>query len=172
MRDKLSEIRCRSLHPKYRGVVIATIDEIESRLPENVAVRLVQTKRSKEDQDAIYAQGRTTPGNIVTRAQFYQTTHFYGTAFDFCFIVDKDGNGSYETISWDRIVDSDKDKVADWMEVINAFKAKGFLSGADWKSFPDYPHIEAPYSWRTLYKKYLNKEFFIDPETKIQYVIL
>ena len=174
MRDSVSQIRVQRLHPKVRDEVVATIDEVEARLPKNMAVRIVQGKRSKEEQDEIYAQGRTKPGKIVTKAQWYATYHFYGNAIDYALLIDKDGNGSYETVSWDRNGDLDNDRVADWLEVANAFKAKGWSWGGDWLKFKDYPHLEKTcgQSWRTLYKRLLNKETFVDPITKIQYVIL
>lgn len=40
--------------------------------------------RSKEDQDKLYAQGRTTAGSIVTNAKGGQSFHNYGIAFDCC----------------------------------------------------------------------------------------
>lgn len=38
--------------------------------------------RSPADQDAIYAQGRTKPGLIVTQAKGGQSLHNYGVAID------------------------------------------------------------------------------------------
>ena len=41
------------------------------------------TLRSKEEQDGLYAQGRTKPGKIVTNARGGESFHNYGCAFDF-----------------------------------------------------------------------------------------
>lgn len=38
--------------------------------------------RSFAEQDALYAQGRTTPGQVVTQAKGGQSFHNYGVAFD------------------------------------------------------------------------------------------
>lgn len=38
--------------------------------------------RSFEEQDALYAQGRTTPGDIVTNAKGGESAHNYGCATD------------------------------------------------------------------------------------------
>jgi peptidoglycan L-alanyl-D-glutamate endopeptidase CwlK len=40
-----------------------------------VSVLLICTYRSREEQDKLYAQGRTTPGAIVTRAKGGQSAH-------------------------------------------------------------------------------------------------
>lgn len=42
------------------------------------------TYRSPAEQDALYAQGRTAPGHIVTNAQGGQSAHNYRLAFDGC----------------------------------------------------------------------------------------
>jgi peptidoglycan L-alanyl-D-glutamate endopeptidase CwlK len=81
-------------------------------------------------------------------------------------VIDKDGNGTYETISWDMYSDLNKDRKADWMEVVDAFKDIGWEWGGDWK-FKDYPHLEKRpkgITWRTLYSRYLKNEFL--PGTK------
>jgi peptidoglycan L-alanyl-D-glutamate endopeptidase CwlK len=45
-------------------------------------VRIISGYRSIEDQEAIYAQGRTTTGNIVTNAKGGHSYHNYGLAYD------------------------------------------------------------------------------------------
>ena len=41
------------------------------------------TQRSKEEQDVLYAQGRTISGKIVTNARGGYSWHNFGRAFDF-----------------------------------------------------------------------------------------
>lgn len=41
-----------------------------------------QTLRTYAEQDALYAQGRTTPGPIVTHAKGGESWHNFGRAFD------------------------------------------------------------------------------------------
>ena len=50
--------------------------------------------RTVEEQDALYAKGRTSPGDIVTYAKgsSYSSHHQWGTAFDF---YRNDGKGAY-----------------------------------------------------------------------------
>lgn len=54
---------------------------------EGIDVILTSTLRDFESQDALYAQGRTKPGPIVTNAKGGSSFHNYGVAFDFCPIV-------------------------------------------------------------------------------------
>ena len=161
MRDKISQQRVKDLHPAIANDVVAFIDEVEKGLPTWIAIRIVRGKCSKAEQDAIYAQGRTKPGKIVTKAKWYQTYHFYGLAIDFAILIDKDRNGVYEELSWSMVADSDADKVADWMEVVNIALKYGFEWGGKFRSFPDYPHLQKTYgyTWQQLYAKYLAKDF-------------
>ena len=48
-------------------------------------VRVTHTLRTLDEQAHLYAQGRTLPGRVVTRAKPGQSPHNYGMAFDFCF---------------------------------------------------------------------------------------
>lgn len=47
-----------------------------------VDILITSTYRSSADQDAIYAQGRTKPGPIVTQAKGGQSFHNFKVAFD------------------------------------------------------------------------------------------
>ena len=54
---------------------------------EGIDVLITSTYRDNESQAAIYAQGRTKPGRIVTNAKAGQSFHNYRLAFDFVPIV-------------------------------------------------------------------------------------
>jgi len=88
----------------------------------------------------------------VTNAKGGQSIHNYGLAFDIVLLYDNDGNGTFEEASWSMIKDFDKDSKADWMEVTNYFKSKGWQWGGDWQSFKDNPHFQMDfgYSWKSL----------------------
>jgi peptidoglycan L-alanyl-D-glutamate endopeptidase CwlK len=47
-----------------------------------IDVLVTCTLRSSEEQTILYAQGRTAPGRIVTRAKAGQSAHNYGLAID------------------------------------------------------------------------------------------
>jgi len=48
-------------------------------------IRITQGFRSKAEQDRLYAQGRTTPGAVVTNARGGESWHNYGLAVDLVF---------------------------------------------------------------------------------------
>lgn len=167
MKDASSISRVQSLHPKVRQEVIDTITSIEAnKLPGNAKIRIVQGMRTKAEQDSLYAQGRTKPGSIVTNARFGQSYHCFGLAIDFAIMYDKDGNGSFETLSWDVNYDFDKDGVKDWQEVVQAFKFLGWGWGGDFHSIKDNPHLEKTFgiNWRQMLEKYNAKDFITGTE--------
>lgn len=47
-------------------------------------ILITDTLRTKDEQNALYAKGRTTPGSIVTSCRYPHSLHCWGTAFDFC----------------------------------------------------------------------------------------
>lgn len=161
MRDKISESRVNDLHPLVRAEVKHLIEVAETGFPAGLAVRVVQGLRTIDEQNKLYAQGRTEPGSIVTKAKGGSSYHNYGLAIDFAILVDKDGNGAYDDLSWDIKKDNDKDGVADWLEVVKVFEAAGWEWGGKWTSIKDYPHLQKTfgYNWRQLLEKYDNKDF-------------
>lgn len=157
MRDAVSISRVALLHPMVRVEVVSTIDTIEANLPDNSKVRVVQGLRTIDEQNALFAQGRTKPGQIVTNAKGGKSYHNYGLAIDFAIMYDKDRNGSFEVLSWDINYDFDKDGISDWQEVVKAFEVKGWEWGGRWHSIPDNPHLQKTFGYTVtqLYTKYL-----------------
>jgi peptidoglycan L-alanyl-D-glutamate endopeptidase CwlK len=92
--------------------------------------------RSSEEQDELYAQGRTTDGDIVTNAKGGESYHNYGLAIDFALM---NINGE---IVWDMEYDGNGNSKSDWSEVVEIAKSLGFDWGGDWVSFKDYPHFQ------------------------------
>lgn len=161
MRDKISIDRVARLHPKIRDEVKMLIEKAEELLPANIAVRVVQGLRTFEEQAALYAQGRTKPGKKVTNAKPGSSFHQYGLSIDFCFVIDKDNNSTFETISWDTVKDWDKDGIPDWKEVVKVFEDAGYEWGGRWATIVDAPHLQKTfgYTWRQLLAKYNAKDF-------------
>lgn len=166
MRDKVTVDRVATLHPFVRTEATQLIDKAEEGLPANLAVRVVQGYRSVAEQDALYAQGRSKPGPIVTKARGGSSFHNYGLAIDFAILEDKDGNGTYDDLSWDIRRDNDKDGTADWLEIVKIFEGAGWEWGGKWASIKDYPHVQKTfgYTWQQLLVKYGKREFL--PGTK------
>lgn len=50
-----------------------------------IEIRVTHTLRTMDEQAKLYAQGRTLPGPIVTKAKPGQSPHNFGMAFDICF---------------------------------------------------------------------------------------
>ncbi len=162
MIDKISHDRILLLHPKIREEVGLLVDFVNEKvLTGKAKMRVISTLRTFKEQDELYAQGRTKPGQRVTNAKGGQSNHNFGLSFDFALIVDTNGDGVYETTSWDTVKDYDADKIADWIEVINLFKKHGYESGADWKSLKDFPHLQKTFelSVQECNKRYQNKDF-------------
>lgn len=84
--------------------------------------------RTAAQQNALYAQGRTKPGKIVTNARAGQSLHNYGVAFDM-FITNKNGTSA----SWDTAKLNQAGRMAEQL---------GFEWGGRWKSIVDRPHIQ------------------------------
>lgn len=161
MRDKISFDRAQLLHPAVRQEVIDCIDKVEAGFPANMAIRIVQGLRTFAEQDAIYAQGRTAPGKRVTNSKAGQSYHCYGLAVDVAILYDKDGNGTFETLSWETAKDFDKDGEADWMEIVDIFERAGWTWGGRFHSIPDAPHFEKHFGihWKKLLELYNSGNF-------------
>ena len=159
MKDKITLERIKLLHPKLVAETETIYDEICDALKGRAMCRFAYTLRTFKEQDDLYAQGRSKPGAIVTQAKAGLSMHNYGLALDIVLVVDKDGNGSFETASWDTKSDFDGDGKSDWQEVVTIFKQHGWTWGGDWK-FYDAPHFEKPmgYSIRQLLELYEKKK--------------
>ena len=160
MKDAISQARVNSLHPRIRQEVHDLIEKVEAKMP-GAAVRIVQGLRTFAEQDALYAQGRTKPGKIVTNSKAGQSYHEYGLALDFALLYDIAGDGKYTTMSWNTLKDFDKDGEADWMEVVDVFEEAGYVWGGRFHSIRDNPHIEKTFglTWKQMLDKYNKKDF-------------
>jgi peptidoglycan L-alanyl-D-glutamate endopeptidase CwlK len=167
--DSISIQRISLLHPKLRAEALAILQEIEAALTGRARFRIVSTLRTFSEQDALYAQGRTKSGAIVTNARAGQSNHNYGTSLDFALIIDKDGDGKFESTSWDTKGDYDEDKKADWIEVVAIFKKHGWTWGGDWKTLVDMPHVEKSFGYSVKHLYALHQAGKVD---KQGYVLL
>ena len=158
--DKPTLERIDLLHPSVREEAKEMYSEIFERLTGNAKCRFSFTLRTFAEQDELYAQGRTKSGKIVTKAKGGQSWHNYGLAIDVVLLVDKDGNGTFETASWDIKGDFDGDKIADWQEIVYVFGLYGWEWGGNWANFPDYPHFQKTFGLTIseAKKRYDNKQ--------------
>ena len=96
-------------------------------LSKGIHVRRTCAYRSIEEQNRLYAQGRTRPGRIVTNARAWQSWHNFGLAADYAFVVDGE-------LTWN----------GPWAVFGRVARNNGLEWGGTWKKLPDRPHVQ----WR------------------------
>lgn len=163
MQDDLTIERIKTLHPSIRQEVLEMYLHVNNNLlGKGVRLRFSQVLRTFAEQDYLYSKGRTISGPRVTNAKGGSSYHNYGLAFDIVMLYDKNGDGIFETASWDTLFDGDGDGVSDWLEVTRYFELKGYSNGflRNGKKW-DKPHFQKTfgYSWRNLLTKYTKKDF-------------
>lgn len=89
---------------------------------------VTSTYRDNASQEALYAQGRTKPGKIVTNARAGQSFHNYRCAFDVVPL-------RHGKPVWDS-----KDPV--WQIIGQIGKKCGLEWAGDWKRFKEFPHFQ------------------------------
>ena len=96
-----------------------------------IRIKVISGHRTYEEQDALYAQGRTLPGAKITNARAGYSNHNFGLAFDV---------GVFEGNRY--LGDSPK------------YKAVGVLGmdlglewGGNWKTIVDQPHFQLRPQW-------------------------
>ena len=101
MKDQITLDRIKLLHPKLRDEAFLIYDEICEALKGRAMCRFSYTLRTFAEQAEIFAQGRTKPGKIVTNARPGLSAHNYGLAVDIVLIIDKNGDGKFESAAWE-----------------------------------------------------------------------
>ena len=97
---------------------------------QGIDVRVICGLRTNAEQDALFAQGRTKPGRIVTHAAGGQSWHNYGAAFDVGIFAGSEYLGASPL----------------YREVGKLGKSLGLEWGGDWK-FVDEPHFQLRPNW-------------------------
>ncbi|MCK9587898.1 MAG: M15 family metallopeptidase [Terrimicrobiaceae bacterium] len=125
--DERTEYNIATLHPKVqmkaRDFMELAVQQMER---DGAVVKIISGNRSYSEQDALYAQGRTKPGRIVTNARGGYSNHNFGTAWD----VGIFKNGKY----------LDDSPLYQKLGVIG--QSLGLEWGGAWKSIQDEPHFE------------------------------
>lgn len=125
-----------ALHPRLQ-VLLA---QLRTECAKNgISILYSECLRTKAEQDALYAQGRTLPGNIVTNARgsTYSSQHQWGIAADFYGDMDIDGDG-------DKKDDAFNNSTGLFDRVGEIAKSLGLGWGGDWVSIKDRPHLYLP----------------------------
>jgi peptidoglycan L-alanyl-D-glutamate endopeptidase CwlK len=124
--DAASEANLAKINPQLADRIRLMAADLRAQ---GITIRATSSYRTFAEQNALYAQGRTKPGSIVTNARGGQSLHNYGLAVD---VVPLNSKGQPD---WN--VPSSV-----WQKIGAAGKNQGMEWGGDWKSFVDRPHFQ------------------------------
>jgi len=113
------------LLPQVKSRVDAFIQACKDK---GIDILVTSTYRDMESQDALYKQGRTSPGKIVTNAKAGESFHNYRCAVDIVPIVSgkPDWDGSHPV----------------WAEIGKIGEECGLEWAGNWKSFKELAHFQ------------------------------
>jgi peptidoglycan L-alanyl-D-glutamate endopeptidase CwlK len=126
--DAVTQSRLIGLHP----LLVSRYTDFDTDLTSRgIILRITQALRSWSDQDALYAIGRTVPGKIVTEAKGGYSAHCFGYAVD---VTPNDPAFPVWKPDWNENDDR-------WKQVLSIAENYGLKEGAQWRTFPDFPHL-------------------------------
>jgi peptidoglycan L-alanyl-D-glutamate endopeptidase CwlK len=103
--------------------------------PPGLVVKLLSGTRTYAEQNALFAQGRSRPGRVVTNARGGSSNHNFGIAWDV---------GIFEGGLYYTGRNSKENKAyAALAQLVKAAKL-GLEWGGDWKTIVDMPHYQLP----------------------------
>jgi peptidoglycan LD-endopeptidase CwlK len=110
----------------------------QANVSQGLSVRIISGTRTYDEQDELFAQGRTKKGKIVTNARGGFSNHNFGIAWDVGIFNEK---GEYidDLIDEGRMTSKAVD--AEYKKVGTYGKSLGLFWGGDWTK-PDYPHFQ------------------------------
>lgn len=123
--DQRSEKNIKTLNPEVQPLARQLI---ERAIAQGINAKIISGTRTYAEQNALYAQGRTKPGKIVTKAKGGYSIHNLGCAFDIG-IFSADGKTYHgESNSYAVCGKIGKELGLEW--------------GGDWENFQDEPHYQ------------------------------
>lgn len=122
--DSRSEKNIATLIPRARE---AARQWLARSLAEGINVKVICGLRTWQEQDELYAQGRTAPGPKVTNARAGYSWHNFGVAWDFA-VFDATGQPQWESPLMKRCGEIGEDLGLEW--------------GGRWTSPQDTPHLQ------------------------------
>lgn len=127
--DERSAGYIKDLLPELQVMAVKFLTEANRRLGNSgITAKIISGHRGKEEQDALYAQGRTKPGKIVTNAKFPKSNHNHRRAFDIGLFKGKEYLGESPL----------------YRELGPIGESVGLAWGGRFKSILDLPHYELP----------------------------
>lgn len=121
------------LHPHMRVLAERLIAQASAA---GIPLTVTCTLRSMEEQAALYAQGRTRPGPIVTYARPGYSYHNFGLAID----VVPDQLLALQ--NWGETPEHNGEAYALWDQLGSIGTDLGLVWGGDFKTLQDRPHFE------------------------------
>jgi peptidoglycan L-alanyl-D-glutamate endopeptidase CwlK len=130
--DPGSEAAIATLLPAAQRMARALLGRVnDGRLGAGIVVKVIAGTRTYAEQGALYAQGRTAPGAVVTNAPAGYSNHNFGIAFDV-------GIFNGELYLGDSPL---------YVQVGCIGRDFGLEWGGDWASFSDEPHFQLSSSY-------------------------
>lgn len=128
--------RLQDLHPALRPLAAQFLMECDNQLPENTRVFTTCTYRSPEEQEELYAIGRTKPGRKVTWTLNSKHNHREdgqpaALAIDVAIL--RNGKLVWKT-------SGEEGKL--WRKIGAIGESFGLTWGGRWKNTPDFSHFE------------------------------
>lgn len=126
--DERSEGNIATLHPEVKPYARALV---RAAAAQGITIKVISGNRTYEQQNALYEQGRSKPGPIVTKVRGGHSNHNFALAFD----IGVFDEGRYLPES-------------DLYKVVGAIgRSLGLEWGGDWRTFVDQPHFQLRPAW-------------------------
>lgn len=145
MKTKKTQERLDKLKPEFKALVEKLLD---LGYANGNSPQISSGLRTPEEQNALYAKGRTEKGPKVTNARAWQSLHQYGIAVDLFFLVDGKADftpSSYQLL-WELACKAGLDR-------------QGLTWSGNWTgSLKETAHFQLGRpDWRELYQEHLEK---------------
>lgn len=117
-----------NLLPPVSRKAVAFLDALQRA---DIQVLVTCTYRTPQEQDLLYAQGRTQPGRIVTHARAWQSWHNVRRALDL--VPLRHGKPVWGTTGADAEF---------WQQLGEIGEQCGFEWAGRWRKFREFPHFQ------------------------------
>lgn len=128
-RELRNRVKLGTLHPEFLVIAELLVQRLELA---GARPLIVQARRTIAEQDALYAQGRSAPGKVVTMARGGYSWHNFGLAVDIVDVAASGNPDAYDESDWAAT------GYKGWPQI-------GLGLGLGWGSMwthPDMPHVE------------------------------
>lgn len=126
--DSETQARLAEVHPELARRVTKLYEQCETH---SLPIRVTCGLRTYDEQNQLFDEGRTIPGNIVTDAKGGFSAHQFGYAVDV--VPGREGFPDFVP-DWDSMD-------TEWKMILNFAIACELAEGASWRAFPDRPHL-------------------------------